>query len=306
MTRRAASATAVLVCQGRAVADGRYAVGRFSDPIARDLLEGADRDLVDRVRAEKVPAGGADRMTYEMVRRTGVTMVPRTIAIDQAIRDHAVAQVVILGAGLDARAWRMTELVRATVFEVDHPASQEDKLHRIGSLPPTAGQVVPVAVDLAKERLGPALAKAGFDVRAATTWVWEGVVPYLTADEVRATVGQIAELSAPESRLVVNYQTKSLPTSIMRAAMRFMLRVSRQPDPIAGEPWRSLWRPDRMRSMLSDNGFDVISDSNLLSLSEGLALPTDNDGSLRNGRVAIAVRRDRRSGTLDSHSTMET
>jgi O-methyltransferase involved in polyketide biosynthesis len=136
--------------------------------------------------------------------------------------------------------------------------------------------------------------------------VWEGVVPYLTADEVRATVGQIAELSAPESRLVVNYQTKSLPTSIMRAAMRFMLRVARQPDPMAGEPWRWLWRPDRMRSMLSDNGFDVISDSNLLSLSEGLALPTDNDGSLRNGRVAIAVRRDRRSGSLDSHSTMET
>jgi hypothetical protein len=43
--------------------------------------------------------------------------------------------------------------------------------------------------------------------------------------------------------------------------------------------------------MLSDNGFDVTSDSDLLTLSEGLALSTDNNGSLRNGRVAIAVRR---------------
>jgi hypothetical protein len=39
---RAASSTAVLVCQGRATADGRYAVGRFSDPIARELLDPAD------------------------------------------------------------------------------------------------------------------------------------------------------------------------------------------------------------------------------------------------------------------------
>jgi hypothetical protein len=43
--------------------------------------------------------------------------------------------------------------------------------------------------------------------------------------------------------------------------------------------------------MLSDNGFDVTSDSDLLTLSEGLALPSDNMGSLRNGRVAVAARR---------------
>jgi hypothetical protein len=77
----------------------------------------------------------------------------------------------------------------------------------------------------------------------------------------------------------------------MRVAMRLVLRVSRQPDPLAGEPWRSLWRPEGMRSMLSDNGFDVTSDSDLLALSEGLALPSGSKGSLLNGRVALAVRR---------------
>jgi O-methyltransferase involved in polyketide biosynthesis len=121
--------------------------------------------------------------------------------------------------------------------------------------------------------------------------VWEGVVPYLTADEVRATVAQIAELSAPASQLIVNYQTNSLPTTVMRVAMRLVLRVSRQHDPLAGEPWRSRWRPNRMRSTLSHNGFDVTSDSDLLTLSEGLALPSDNKGPLRNGRVAVAVHR---------------
>ena len=294
MIQRAASSTAVLVCQGRATADGRYAVGRFSDPVARELLDPADHVVVDRVRADRVPTEAADRVAYEMVRRTGLTMVPRTIAIDAAIRGHAAGQLVILGAGLDARAWRMPELAGATVFEVDHPASQQDKLRRIGGLVPMAGRVVPVAVDLAAERLGPALESAGFDRQAVTTWVWEGVVPYLTAGDVRATVAQIAELSAPDSQLVVNYQAKSLPTSVMRVAMRLLLRVTRQPDPLAGEPWRSLWRPDHLRSMLSDNGFDVTSDNDLLTLSEGLALPPGNNGSLRNGRVAVAVRRSPR------------
>ena len=184
----------------------------------------------------------------------------------------------------------MSELARAAVFKVDHLASQQDKLRRIGGLAPTAGRFVSVAIDLASEPLGPALERAGFDRQAVTTWVWEGVVPYLTVDQVRATVAQIAELSAPDSRLVVNYQMKSLTTTVMRAAMRLILRMSRQPDPLAGEPWRSLWRPDRMRSMLSDNGFDVTSDRDLLTLSDGLALPSENNGSLRNGRVAVAVR----------------
>jgi O-methyltransferase involved in polyketide biosynthesis len=120
--------------------------------------------------------------------------------------------------------------------------------------------------------------------------VWEGVVPYLSADEVSSTVAQVAELSAPDSRLVVNYQMKSLPTSVMRAVMRLVLRIARQPDPLRGEPWRSKWRPDQMRKMLSDNGFRVIHDSSLLALAEGMDLAPGSNGSLRNGRVAIAVR----------------
>jgi len=152
-------------------------VGRFSDPVARKLLDPADQVIADQVRADRVPTEAADRVAHEMVRRTGLTMVPRTISIDAAIRDHAAGQVVILGAGLDARAWRMPELAGSTVFEVDHRASQQDKLRRIGGLVPMAGRVIPVAVDLAAERLGPTLESAGFDRQAVTTWVWEGSCP---------------------------------------------------------------------------------------------------------------------------------
>ena len=50
-------------------------------------------------------------------------------------------------------------------------------------------------------------------------------------------------------------------------------------------------RRNASRSMLSDNGFDVTSDTDLFTLSAGLALPPGATGSLRNGRVAVAVRR---------------
>jgi len=230
-------------------------------------------------------------MAWEMVWRTGQTMVPRTIMIDDAIREHGAAQLVVLGAGLDSRAWRMAELAGTTVFEVDHPASQRDKLCRLGGLHPLAARVVPVAVDLTTEPLGPALEAAGFDRTAVTTWVWEGVVPYLPAEAVRSTVGQLARLSAPGSRLVVNYQAKSLPVPVMRAVMRVVFWAARQEDVLAREPWRSLWRPQQMQTLLGDNGFHTTSDQDLLSGATGLDLPGGNNSSLGNGRVAVAERR---------------
>jgi methyltransferase (TIGR00027 family) len=168
VTGRVASSTAVLVCQGRATADGRYAAGRFADPVARLLLDPSERAVVDRVRSGQVPTDAAGRIAYELVRRTGVTMVPRTVAIDEVVRSHAAPQVVILGAGLDERAWRMQELAGATVFEVDHPASQRDKLRRLHGLTPTAARVAHVAVDLASEPLGRGLEQAGYDPGVVT------------------------------------------------------------------------------------------------------------------------------------------
>lgn len=291
MAERAASSTAVLVCQGRAVADGRYAVGRFSDPVARELLDPPERALVDLVRDGEPSEDARERTRHEMVRRTGLTMVPRTVAIDDAVRGHGAAQLVVLGAGLDARAWRMPELAAVTVFEVDHPASSQDKRRRVGDRAPVAQRVVPVEVDLALEPLGPALEGAGFRPGLATTWVWEGVVPYLTADAVRSSVAQVAALSAPGSRLVVNYQAKSVVTSLMRRVMSLVLRLSGEDDVLAREPWRSLWRPAGVQGLLVDNGFEMVSESDLLTLAEGLVLPLDGKRSLRNGRVAVADRR---------------
>src|SRR5690349_13811189 len=119
----AASRTAVLVCQGRAAADGRFAVGRFADPTAVSLLRPGEREIVQWVRDGAVPRQWQQRVDYETVRASAELMVPRTVVIDDAVRERPTPQTVILGAGLDGRAWRLPELAGVPVFEVDQPAS---------------------------------------------------------------------------------------------------------------------------------------------------------------------------------------
>ncbi|MEV7415444.1 class I SAM-dependent methyltransferase [Streptomyces sp. NPDC089919] len=280
---RAASRTAVLVCQGRAAADGRGG-GRFSDPVAVRLLSEAELTPVREVRAGTPPTGWSARIGYESVRACAEVVVPRTVAIDDALSARVTGQLVILGAGLDTRAWRLPGLAGTDVWEVDHPASQEDKRTRLAAAPPaTARSVRFTPVDFAVDDLGAALDAAGHDPSAPTTWLWEGVVPYLTREEVRATVAALAARSVPGSVLVLNYQTPSARA----AAGRLLARLMRH-SALAGEPWRSLWRPRQMTELLAAHGLRVLSDEDLHTLGRALGTPAHGSTSLRSGRVALA------------------
>jgi methyltransferase (TIGR00027 family) len=289
MNRDEVSRTAVLVCQGRAVADGRIGVGRFHDPIARSLLRDDELAGVERARTGEAPSGWAARTEYEMLSATAEVIVPRTIAIDDAVRVGADRQLVILGAGLDDRAWRLPELDGVDVFEVDHPATQADKRERARSLAPVSRSLRYVPVDFGRDALGPALATAGHDESLSTTWVWEGVVPYLTPTEVETTVAALAARSAPGSLLVVNYQAPSRRAAVGRVIAKGLATLSHRPNPFAGEPRRSAWTPDSLRALLSRAGLDVTSDDDLLTLSGRLGLPVRHRHSVQSGRVAVAL-----------------
>jgi methyltransferase (TIGR00027 family) len=291
-----ASRTAVLVCQGRAVAHNRIAVGRFSDPVAMGLLRDDEREVVEQVRAEVPPKGPGARMNYEFVRGCAALMAPRTIAIDEAIRENQAQQLVILGAGLDARAWRMGELADTVAFEVDHPATQADKRERLGDRPPVTREVRFVTTDFGQQGLSAALDRAAHSPELPTTWVWEGVVPYLTTAQVAATVAVIQRRSAARSRLVVNYQVPSVKAGIGQLIGRAMMRLARSTDPWRDEPHRSHWTPEQLSSLLEGHGFSTVRDRDLLEISRACDLPRpagDLGASLPNGHVLIADQRQR-------------
>lgn len=284
-----ASRTAVLVCQGRAVADGLLAVGRFSDPVADALLHPDERAAVLTARAGVAPGGWGARIEYEMLRGVAAVMAARTVVIDDVVRAAANPQLVILGAGLDGRAWRMPELAEVVVYEVDRPASQQDKRDRLAGLAHVAGSVVFVPVDLTRDDLSAALPAAGHDATRPTTWLWEGVVPYLTREQVAATLAVLAPLSAPGSRLVVNYVGRSLVAGPGRLVAAVLARLGGRRSPWADEPWRSTWSPEQLSDLVRLHGFHVVRDTDPSVTAAELGLPT-RALTQRHNRIAVAER----------------
>ncbi|MEO6603516.1 MAG: class I SAM-dependent methyltransferase [Polyangiaceae bacterium] len=246
-----ASQTAVMVCMGRALAHGRTSVADFNDPTALVLLPDEARQRVERIRR------GESESMIDSVRNTIASkrsqmMVARTVAIDRAVRSASAPQVVILGAGLDGRAWRMNELQDTVVFEVDHHDSQREKRARAAKLNPKCKEVRFVPVDFARDSLDEALAAAGHNSTAPTTWVWEGVVMYLTLAQIEATLKVVGKRSAPGSRLIVAYFQ---PALILKLLGWLVARV--------GEPLRSTQTPEEMRAMLLKHDFTVQQDEDL-------------------------------------------
>jgi methyltransferase (TIGR00027 family) len=208
-------------------------------------------------------------------------MVARTVAIDDAIREAAAPQVVILGAGLDGRAWRMPELRDAVVFEVDHPDSQRDKRQGVAALSQLAREVRFTAVDFERDDLDAALAAAGHDPKRPTTWVWEGVVMYLELPDIEKTLAVIASRSAPQSRLIVVYHSPALTLKLVAWIVRRL-----------GEPLRSVLRPDEMRALLEKHGFQVVRDDDVRTTAAALS-PTLLRGTrfIRHMHTAVADKR---------------
>lgn len=288
-----ASRTAVLVAQARAAAHGRIAPGRFADPTAMPMLRDEERRMVELVRSGDVPASWSERVPFELIRASSLVLAARTIEIDAAVVAVPPEQVVLLGAGLDGRAWRLPDLSSASVFEVDHPASQQDKRARARALPPPPPGHRYVAVDFLVDDVVAALAAAGHRRDRPTTWIWEGVVPYLRRAAVVATMRSIDAASAAGSRLIVNYQSPAASARLGRLLIRVLGRSGTR-KVLSGEPIRSTWRPDAMRRLCAHHRFEVASDRDLLEIAQEQGIPAERyGGSLSNGRVAVAVRAPR-------------
>ncbi len=288
MTVREASRTAVLVCQARAVADDRLAIGRFSDPVAVHLLRDSERVAVDRARSGALPDSWRERLEAEILDANTTALISRTVAVDDAVRAKANPQLVILGAGLDARAYRLPELAGVDVYEVDHPASQQDKRDRISGQRPVAKSLSHVAVDFGRDPLGPALVAAGHDPTTPTTWIWEGVLLYLTETDVRATLAVVEEFSAPGSRLIVHYSTPSR-LGVVRGRVRGVIsRLIGARDPWENEPRVSFWRRGAIRTLMTAYNFAVTDDQDLPSVARQLGVSEQQARRVRLDHVAIA------------------
>jgi len=140
-------------------------------------------------------------------------MLARTRFIDDALRRavrNGAKQIVILGAGLDTRAYRFRELLQqCRVIEVDAEPTQQYKKHRLRAamvdVPPN---LTYARCDFACDSLSEVLRAAGYNAGEKTFYIWEGVCMYLPEESVRTTLRTIAAESASGSSLVLDYANR--------------------------------------------------------------------------------------------------
>jgi methyltransferase (TIGR00027 family) len=219
------------------------------DPFARRFLRPALRAVLLAARRP-----GARRLALRFLdsrwpgaRSSGVA---RTRWLDDALRAELAAgcrQVVILGAGFDARAWRLPELAGARVFELDRAATQARKRARLGA----GAAPVFVAADLGSAQLGPALRAAGFDPAQRACFLLEGVTNYLGEEAVAAVLRCVGLGCAPGSALLFTYVHRGLLAGSFAAegAERLRRTLAR-----SGEPWTFGLDPAELSGYLAERG----------------------------------------------------
>jgi methyltransferase (TIGR00027 family) len=263
----------------------------FEDPFAIPLLSGTLKALA---KAAQIPGLGRSVRAFldfgwPYTRSSGVV---RTRLIDDLVRDSiraGVRQFVLLGAGFDSRAFRLTEVKGIPTFEVDHPATQRAKRARLRlAMKHPPGNVHFVEVDFEKDNLGFKLRRAGFDEKIPTLVLWEGVVSYLSEPSVNANLMLLSRLLAPDSRLILTYVHKGAldGSAAFQGSQRWSSWVKR-----SGEPFIFGFDPATLACTLSQFGFRLESD---VSTADAAKLYSLGNGRIESGselyRVASMTR----------------
>ena len=213
---KAVADTGVLVAAIRAHESTRDSP-LFVDPFADRLAGDAGREMLARM----IAAVGGQSTTQ---------IVVRTRFWDEALlrATDTVDQVVILAAGLDARAYRLPWRAGVTVFELDQAPVIAAKTELLDGEEPRCRRVA-AGVDLADD-WPQVLQSAGLDTSVPSVWLIEGLLQYLDAAAVRTLFARVDALSAPGSVLLYDVVGKALLEAPFMASLRKSMADQ-------GSPW---------------------------------------------------------------------
>jgi O-methyltransferase involved in polyketide biosynthesis len=157
----------------------------------------------------------------------------RKVFIQQQVEaaiEQGARQVLVVGAGFDTLCLRLApQNSHVQFFEVDHPATSAAKARGI-ALEGQRGNMIQIAADLSE------------------MLVVEGLLQYLTDDEVRGLFGGAAACTPPGSRIAF---THGIPGE--RKLLSTLVRL-------VGEPWKSDVRSEDLPEYIEGTGWAVTSD----------------------------------------------
>jgi methyltransferase (TIGR00027 family) len=172
--------------------------------------------------------------------------------LTEALAD--VNAVVILGAGLDTRGYRLTRQVRIPVFEADLPvniARKAKTVRRVLGEAPLSVRLV--ALDFERDDLLTALAEHGYHTDYRAFFICEGVTQYLTEAGVRRTLEGL-RAAAPGSRLVFTYVRRDFIDGTNRYGTRTLYRTVRQRKQL----WQFGLDPDEVAGFIAEYGWRLV------------------------------------------------
>ncbi|MEU0688781.1 class I SAM-dependent methyltransferase [Streptomyces uncialis] len=192
--------TALLVAAARAIETHRHdALAR--DVFAEHFVRAAPASAGWPVHPAAVEGGEANPLWGRFARYFGL----RTRVLDdfllRSTHTGGARQVVLLGAGLDSRAFRLDWPPGCVVHEIDREgvlAFKHKVLDGLSATPKAAR--VPVAVDLRDDWVT-ALVAAGFDPAEPSVWLAEGLLFYLPPAAETYLIDTVDRLSAQGSAL---------------------------------------------------------------------------------------------------------
>jgi methyltransferase (TIGR00027 family) len=180
----------------------------INDPFARIFVDTAGAGVWNWYEAPELPAEVVEAEPELPLRMRSLVdyFASRTAFFDTFFLDATragIRQVVILAAGLDARAWRLPWPDGTTVYELDQPRVLDFKASTLaehGAEP--ACNRVGVPVDL-RQDWPTALQQAGFDASSPSAWSAEGLMMYLPAAAEELLFNRVHGLTATGSRIAV-------------------------------------------------------------------------------------------------------
>lgn len=268
MNNSQVSLTALISAVFRAYHATHDAPKLFDDSLAAQLFAPEELAYFERNLIEALAFFDSEAAATHLDPRTALARVMRAQSTPSVVLSRASyaesllevelqrgpLQYVILGAGLDTFAFRRPELLRTLhVYELDHPATQADKLRRISR----AGWSTPerlhfIPVELGRETLASALRNSPFDPSVPTFVSWLGVSYYLPRDTVFDTLRSIASLACPRSTVVFDFvDTETFDPQRASPRIQRVQTVLRR----VGEPMQTGLDPSTLDSELRAVGF---------------------------------------------------
>ena len=231
-SRDAVAGTGVLVAAIRA-RESRRPDRLFDDPFAAQLAGPDGMSMLDAAIAT-----GGEQSSAEIIIRT-------RFFDEELLGATATArQVVILAAGLDARAYRLAWPAGTSVYELDQPQVIAAKDALLADAEPTARRL-PIGIDLTTD-WSPGLLAAGFDPHAPSVWLIEGLLQYLDEPAVRTLFDRVSAFSGSGSVALYDVVGKVLLESPVMAPLLESMAAR-------GAPW--LFGTDEPGELLQRHGW---------------------------------------------------